>query len=86
MLVGDVFLVLLVTPKIIPPTAPPAVGNFPGEWGEEDRQGRVAAVLRRLVLRRPSANGRRKQGRTPAFCSVFWPFWNPIHVLITRRS
>lgn len=40
MLVGDVFLVLLFTPKIIPQTAPPAVGNFPGSgekgigWGE----------------------------------------------------
>ena len=42
-------------------------GNFPSNGGEWDQQRGVAASLRRLVLRRRSASGRRDRRKTPIF-------------------
>ncbi len=47
------------------PSDPPADGIFPGKWGGLERKGGGTPTLRRLVLRRPSANGRQEQENTP---------------------
>lgn len=51
----------------ISPMVISARGNFPGKWGERDRQRAVAVPLRRLVLRPSSASGRRGVGRKAVF-------------------
>ena len=44
-----------------------AAGDHRWSWGERDPQRVVSLALRRLVLRRRSASGRRGRGETPVF-------------------
>ena len=71
---------------VLSPMVTSAYGNFPGGGEEKDRQRVLTSALRRLVLRGPSAFGRRKWGRRPGFPWVYWAFGICFQVLITRRS
>ena len=67
---GSSDLLILVSPAQrpkFPRDAVWAVGNFPWEGEERDRQGLLTADLPRLVLSSSSANGRQKQESRPVF-------------------
>ena len=68
MLVGSVFLVLPGALQIFPHAFSPADGISPGSGEIWIGKGGGTAALRRLALRRPSANGRQEQENTPVLC------------------